>query len=217
MIENIVTDFEKQIYNAYLAALGRANNRPFRGRKNFDDLKNDVYCELKKLSEFFSKNKTVNVQDFFNAPFVVHEDDKYQPLEYFNTYKAVQAYTKYQKVKETDTDKLFEYTKAGLAFVYQFCEQNKMFLNQYKTHRSDTDIPICLVHLKEHKINFFTLHTLEIREELYKLDREWRDFYVKDFDELFRKTYTNFSYAQEQKTKLKRIKEAIERKLKVYE
>ena len=39
MIDNIVTDFEKQIYNAYLAALGKANNRPFRGRKNFDDLK----------------------------------------------------------------------------------------------------------------------------------------------------------------------------------
>jgi len=217
MIDNIVTDIERQIYNAYLAALGRANNRPFKPRKNFDDLKDNVYCELKKLGDFFYNNKEVNMQEFFDAPFLLHSDDKYQPLDYYNSHKAVQAYTRYQKQKDVDVDKLYEYTKMGLAFVYNYCNVNKMSLDTYKIHKNDNDIPTALIHLKQHKINFFTLHTLEIREGLYKLDKEWREFYVKDFDELFKKTYTSFSYAQEQKTKLKRIKEAIERKLQEYE
>jgi hypothetical protein len=217
MIEHIVSDFEKQIYNAYLVALSRANKRPFRPRKNFDDLKDEVYCELKKLGTFFAKNKEVNVQDFFLAPFELHNDTTYQPLDYFNTYNAVQAYTKFQKHKDTSVDKILEYTKMGLAYVYKYCEQNKLTLNRYKSETNKSDIPTWLVHLKEHKINFFTLHTLEIRDELYKLDREWREFYVRDFDELFKKTYTSFSYSQDQKTTLKRIKQAIERKLNIYE
>lgn len=217
MIENVVTDFEKQIYNAYLSALGAANNRPFRPRKDFDNLKDNVYCELKKLSAFFNKHRDINLQDFFNAPFKVHTDDKYQPIEFYNTYKATQTYTQFQKQKDVAPDSLYEYTKGGLAFVYAFCEENKIPLSSYKTMSNEANIPIPLLHLKQHKINFYTLHTLEIRSELYKLDREWREFYVRDFDELFKKTYASFCYAQDQKNKLKKITQAIERKLKQYE
>lgn len=219
MSERVITEHEKHIYNSYLAALGKANNRPFRPRENFDSLKDEVYVELKKLGSFFNEHRVLSFSEFFFAPFAIHEDETYKDLGFYNTPDAVKAYTRYQKVKNdtTDEEKLLEYTKNSFGHILRYCDKNKMSLSEYKTAVTSSDIPVWLVDLKHHFINFYALHALDFREEIYKLDREWREFYVRDFDEIFRKTYTNFSYSFELKQKLKRIKQAIERKLKQYE
>lgn len=211
----MVTEFEQYVYNSYLSAIAKAADRPFRPRKNFDGFDDEKYALLKRLGPFLSSND-LDVEDFFNAPFFLYNDETYKPLSYYVTPDAVTSYTRFKRKQDecTDEEKLLDYTKKGLAFVLKFCIENNLTIDQYRQYKTDSDIPICLLHLKEHKINFFVVHALEIRSELYKLERGWREFYIKDFDNIFRDTFKVFTYSSTLKTKVKQITVIIERKLK---
>jgi hypothetical protein len=214
-MSSAVTDFEKFIYNCYLSAIAKVNNRPFRTRKNFEGIEDEKYNTLKRLSDFFGKNE-LDVEDFFHAPFMVYSDEAYKPLTYYTTPDAVSAYTRYKKKQETckDEDKLIDYTMKGFKFLIRYCIDEGITLNQYSRRMNNAGIPVCMVHLKEHKINFYVIHTLENRDVIYKLDREWREFYVRGFDDLFRSTFRIFSYSIQLKDKIRKAKSIIETKLK---
>jgi len=219
MSDIVLSKFEKQMYNMYLAALGKANNRPFRARKNFDDLEDEKAIELRKLTYLFQKYGEVDVQDFFDAPFQVHDDDKYHPLDYYNSKAATNAYTRFkrQMQEEINPELLIEYTRRGLKWLLKYCVEHKITIDEYVEQTTDTDIPLFMLHLKQHKINFFIVHALEIRERIYKLERGWRELYVSDFDEIFRATYKTFTYSSALKEKTREILKLIQKRLREYE
>jgi hypothetical protein len=215
MAEQEYTEFDKYVYNSYLAAIAKASKRPFRPRKNFDKLEDEVYATIKQLSVFFNRSG-INVEDFFHAPFVVYDDETYKAITFYVTSEAVTTYTRFKRLQETCVDEgpLTEYTLKGLAFLTKYCIENGISIEQYKQERTSSDIPLCLLHLKEHKINFYVIHALEIRNEIYKLDKGWREFYVKDFDYIFRNTFKTYSYSNQLKEKSKKAIQIIQEKLK---
>ena len=51
----MITDTQKQIYNLYLRSLAEGSDRPYKVRKNFDNLKTEYVEELKKLEAFLTQ------------------------------------------------------------------------------------------------------------------------------------------------------------------
>ena len=69
-----ITLSEKNIYNKYLAVTRSSQGKPFKLRKQFDDLDDHKTACLKKLSLFFNKFKHVDMDDFFSAPWRIYND-----------------------------------------------------------------------------------------------------------------------------------------------
>lgn len=196
-----VTDFEKRIYNAFLVASRRAVNKPFRLRQDFSDIKPEVYTALKKLSAFFLDNPTVNINDFFTAPYKLYEDPGYLSIESFLKRTAITWYTLYMANKrcaDPDADDALADTVKAFKFVLEYCVKEKITLAQYKT-KTEKDIPVCLLHLRSNDINFYLIHSLDIQRILYNIGVDWLDFYISNFDGIFRETLTK--YRRSTKTK----------------
>ena len=80
-------------------------------------------------------------------------------------------------------------------------------------------MPTCLLHLQEPRLNFHTLHALEVESIIKTVERDVLDFIVKDFKSLFALTRTKYLgstmlklKAKETKTKVTKI---IETKVKL--
>ena len=78
-----MTQKEQYIYNCYLETSRKLNGQPFRYRKDFDGFEEkEEYAIVAKLSYFFSKFENINIKDFFEAPYFVH-NEKFFELKYF--------------------------------------------------------------------------------------------------------------------------------------
>lgn len=212
---NELTTFEKWVYNTYLATIAKASKRAFRYRKDFTKIKNADYVALKKLSSFFSLNSNVRPEDFIAAPFQIFKDDCYQPLSFYNSPRAISCYKTLIQQRERgdpDSPETMSFSLQGLKFVLDFCTDNDLTLNEYKTHKDGNGAHVILTHLREHKLNFYVVHALELRAELYKLGVDWLNLFIVGFDEIFKQTETKFDQSTKLKTKLKQIVEAIDRK-----
>ena len=93
-----LTNKEKEIYNHYLKALAEASGRPYKKRINFDNFKPADYEALKKLALFFNKYKHIYPFNFFRANFSI-TGEKYLQLDYFNKYKSIANYSKYNSAR----------------------------------------------------------------------------------------------------------------------
>lgn len=212
--KNDITEDEKRIYNAFLIASKRAKNKPFRLRNNFTDISDEIYICLKKLGAFFNTNQTISCNDFFWAPYEVYSKEEYFDLSFYNTRKAIIAYTQYMRKKETldpDSESCIEGCKAALKNIYTFCLTHAITLNDYKN--SPNPIPPFLVQLKEHTINFYILHGLDIERKVKQIEPELLDFYTKDFYNLFYQTRTKFLTSNRLKTVVRDGLKIIEKKL----
>lgn len=212
--KNDITEDEKRIYNAFLIASKRAKNKPFRLRQNFSDISDEVYINLKKLGAFFNNNQTISCNDFFWAPYETYSKEEYFDLNFYNTRKAIIAYTQYMRKKETldpDSEACIEGCKTALKNIYTFCLMHAITLNDYKN--SPNPIPPFLVQLKEHTINFYILHGLDIERKVKQIEPELLDFYTKDFYNLFYQTRTKFLTSNRLKTVIRDGLKIIEKKL----
>lgn len=45
-----------------------------------------------RLELFFTKHKSIDMHDFFVAPFKVYDDNEYMPLKWYTTMKAINIY-----------------------------------------------------------------------------------------------------------------------------
>jgi len=166
----MISDFEKNIYNSFLKNSRANSNKPYTYRKDFSNLDEKVFICLKKLSSFFNRNKSVKLDDFFRAPYVVYSDSSYIDLSFYTTLKAAKAYTIFQKQREKlepdDTDQLSS-TKDSFKFIAEFCRQNNISIDNYISLK-DKNIFTFLVHLKERKINIYSLLTFNNFERNFK-------------------------------------------------
>lgn len=212
----MVTEREKDIYNSYLYATRTAQGKPTRFRKDFSKLKDEDFVALKKLSAFFVKHNHINYRDWFAAPFEVYSKDEYYDLRFFNSRKALKCYSIYMKEKEVsnpDNDENIEAMKDGFRFIAKYCIHNNLTLDEYKVNYTN-NMPTCLLHLQEHRLNFYILHALEVETTIKAIENDVLEFIVKDFYTIFSRTRTKFygsailkSKAKETKDKVKQIVE----------
>lgn len=190
----MISKREEAIYNSYLYASRSAKNKPTRFRKDFSKLKDVDFVAVKKLSLFFCKHTNINYQDWFIAPYKVYSKDDYYELKFYNTRKALKCYTIYMREKEvSDPDSVENITalKSGLKFVAEFCKENKLTVKQYIFHVTG-NMPTCLLHLQEHKINFYLLHALGVDKVVKTVESSVLNFLVQGFTNIFTQTRTKF-------------------------
>ena len=152
----MITDTQKQIYNLYLRSLAEGSDRPYKVRKNFDNLKTEYIEELKKLEAFFIKFPHFLRYEYFQAPYKIYQDEKkYYSLKFYSGYKGMQTCLAYFKsLKESDPDGQLDYLKESLKFITNFCLEKGIQLEQYPDYKSVAQKDF-LIHLKQHKVSFY--------------------------------------------------------------
>ena len=201
----MISKKEEAIYNSYLYASRSAKNKPTRFRKDFSKLKDEDFVAVKKLSLFFNKHSNINYHDWFIAPFKVYSKDDFYDLRFYNTRKALKCYTVYMKEKEVtdpDSNDSIEALKGGLKFVVGFCNTHKLTLPQYITHITG-NMPNFLLHLQEHKLNYYLLHALNVDSVVKTVESSGLNFLVQDFFNIFSQTRTKFYSSTVLKVKAK--------------
>lgn len=154
----MLSKFEEYIYNKYLK-LSR-NGKPFKYRKDFSKISDEIVVYLNKISKFLDTYKTVDLDTFLEAPFKIYENEGYVPLQFYCTQKARKAYTIYKQQKQlqyVDSDEHINKLKESLKFVYKFCKENNKKVSEYLTIENQS-YPIFLQHLKENKIDIYLLY-----------------------------------------------------------
>jgi hypothetical protein len=210
-----LTESEKAIYNTFLATGRSIQNKPFTIRKDFSKIDDKTYILLKKLSLFFSKYTHIKYNDFFAAPYNYYGKDNYFDLQYFTTIKAIKCYTLYQKQKETeqpDSENIINSCKESCSFIYKYCRDHNLTLDEYRHYIVGT-IPIILQHLKDHKINFYTIQGLNCDRTIRRVERDILNFIVEDFDTLLNNTRINFQKSNSLKNIVRKAFAIIEEKL----
>lgn len=211
----MLTDQEKRIYNSYLIASRSAKNQPFKLRQNFNSIDDQTYVVLKKLGLFFEKNNNIKQIDFFTAPFSYYGPDNFFDLSFFLTPKAIKCYSLYIKKKETqdpDNEDTISSTKDCCIFIYKYCAENKITLHEYK-HIINGTTPLVLQHLRDHKINFYTLHGLQCDRTIRQVESELLEFFISNFESLLNDTRVNFQRSTRLKNVVRESLSIIENKL----
>lgn len=207
----MVTEREKDIYNSYLYATRTAQGKPTRFRKDFSKLKDEDFVALKKLSAFFVKHNHINYRDWFAAPFSVYSKDEWFDLRFFNSRKALKCYSIFMKDKEMsnpDADDNIEVMKDGFRYIAKFCIKNNLTIDEYRVHYTN-NMPTCLLHLQEHRLNFYTLHALDVDTTIKAIEKDVLEFIVKDFQTIFARTRTKFYSSTILKSKAKETKDKV--------
>jgi hypothetical protein len=204
-----MTDIQKEIYNSYLCALAKANNRPYKPRKNFSTLDDDTLNYLYRLEVFFTQFKHINPFNFFNASFE-YRKISYIPLSDFIKHSAVVAYSRNSKEKYNDfidSDKSIENFINGYKNIVAFCLSNNLPVEQYRTCVNNMGIPWVLIHLNEQKISFYHLHALDISRT--ELNSDYIDITFHEFDNVFNETKQKYINSN----KLKQIANKLNQKI----
>ena len=149
-----LSEFEKRIYNEYLKALRRG--KPYSTRKNFDKVDDETFVCLKQLSQFFLSFPHIRIDAFFDAGF---KDAEYQPLSFFKSMRAIKLYNVYMndKLNKADDEWVLSFVKESLQFVYKFCKENNIGIDEYIDNESPSGVPWYAIHLKEFKVCIYLL------------------------------------------------------------
>ena len=208
----MISEKEKIIYNNFLYTQRTSQNKPFKSRQNFDKIAGTEEASLKKLFLLLSKYNHINYNDFFIAPYKIYGKDNYFDLTFYNTTRALKCYTMYMKGKELsdpDNGVTIKTAKECIKFIHKYCTQNNLTLSQYKNTKEGT-IPVSLQHLRDHKINFYTLHSLDIETKLRQIDNQLLDSIVKDYHHISNTTRTKLAASRVLKEKIKNGLKIIE-------
>ncbi|NBP04010.1 MAG: hypothetical protein EBU90_28735 [Proteobacteria bacterium] len=214
-----LSDFEKRVYNSFLATGHKVKNHPFKLRENFRGFSPKQYVYTKKLAIFLAKHSNINWIDFFSAPYHVYSTEEYFDLQFYLSRKAIICYSQYMRQKETfdpDSETNIQECKGVIKYIYKFCVENKLTLDQYKTYYGDGGMPVFLGQLKHHQINFYVLHALNMEREVKRIETELLDFYIENFYDLYKNTRNKFIASTTLKHTLRKGLELIGEKLLIY-
>jgi hypothetical protein len=209
-----INDNQKRIYNSHLAISRKVKNLPFKQKQNFDNLDENKLIILNKLEKFFNSNKNVDIDYFFIAPYKIFPDDTYYTLEYYITLKAITCYTNYMKAisaEDPDSSESLMRFSNSLKFIFSFCKENNISLEEYRTYSIGT-LPSFIEHLKNHKINYYTLHALTFSK--IDVDSDILNFAFGDFWKTFQITRNKFQSSKKIKTFGKQAIDKINQNLK---
>lgn len=171
-----ITEKQKQIYNCYLKF--SRNGEPYNPRKNFDNINASTKIDLYKLENFFNKFKHINLNFFFESFSFVYPNEKYPPLSFFTSRKAIKCFSLYKEHKENSSpDSQLDEIKNSIIFLGSFCLREKILLQNYIKHKT-LCMPTWVKHYKEGKINIYSLIAIGFSTELFMLQEDERDIWV---------------------------------------
>jgi hypothetical protein len=151
--------------------------------------------------------------EYFSAPYKLHEDEVAHPLEFFTTQKAKKAYALYMKSLETqdpDSQDSLIRLQQSLKFVFEFCKEKGLTFDDYGAYCEDS-LPCVVDHLKTHKINFYTLHSIGISR--LNIEQRILDFVFGDFYGVLQQTKNKFYASKKMKEFSKQAKVILTNKL----
>ena len=122
-------------------------------------------------------------------------------------------YMKDKELSDPDHSETLKSSKECLKFIHNYCTQKKITLDQYKNTAEGT-MPLILQHLREHKINFYIIHSLNVEAKLKQIDNQLLDFIVKDYNQISSATRTKLAASKLLKEKIKNGIKIIETDLK---
>lgn len=205
-----MTDFQKEIYNNYLKALAKVNERGYKHRENFDNLDDALAHCLYRLEMFFNQFKHIQPYDFFLA-YLKYKDIKHANLQDYLKYGAVVAYGKYSKSKYddfVDSQESIDSFIKGFKNIVAFCLENNIPTKEYRTAVNTYNVPWILIHLNEQKISYYHLHALDISRT--NLINDYTEIMFQDFDKVFSETKQKYINSNKLKNIGKEIKSKIE-------
>lgn len=177
-----------QIYNSFIKAYRVSNNKPYRARKNYDDLPDDTKNKIERIKIFFDKNKNINVDDFFQSPYFLYKDANHYSLEYFLSQKAIRCYADYQKsllMFGPDYEKNLIKIKNSVIFLKNFLKQQNLNLSDYFGHYTE-NIPSFILHLKDRNVSiYFLLGVNYFEQAFFSFDSNLLKFIIPDLYENF--------------------------------
>lgn len=174
-----LTKQEQNIYNCFLKAYRMG--KPFQPRKDFSKLSPTILLSLKKLSNFFTKFKHIEPQDFFEAPSILHPQEPCPPIDFFITRAAIKTYSLAAKKKiDESPEKQIDNIKDSLQFIAMFCLKNKIYLENYLKFKL-SNMPIWMKHYREHHINPYSIMELGDLDEFKLLAEDEKAIWAGDF------------------------------------
>lgn len=163
---------EKIIYNLFLKISRTHAGLPYRYRKQWHGFEETPhYQHVLRLKNFFHRNKSVDVNEFFSAPYTVYPGESGFDLTFYSSPKAIKIYTMAQKKKlflPPDNQYHLNNIAKGLKYIFRFCKEKNILLSEYLKYKTGVQ-PIFITHLKERRISIYNLFAFE------NMDRELRE------------------------------------------
>lgn len=190
------------IYNSFVKAYRKFNNKPYRLRKNYDTLENDIKNKIERLKLFLDKHQNIDVDDFFNSPYFLYKDVSYFPLEYFLSPKAIRCYSDYQKnllmLGPDDNQNLIK-IKNSVIFLKKFLSNNGIIFSNYFDHYTE-NIPSFILHLKDRNVSiYFLLGVNYFEQAFFSFDANLIKFIIPDLYqnfEIYKEKFLTSKYAR---------------------
>ena len=182
-MEAPLTEFEKHIYNTHLRISRGRKGLPFKYRKEFSYLLDNITNNLKKISIFLFKFQHIKLEDFIRAPYEIYSDQEHFDLDYYTTLKATKAYTllmKRIKMLDPDNTEQLQNIIESLKFISIFCNEKNIDISNFIEHQTG-NTPSYILHLKEHRVNVYSLFGFEnFERNIRALDPELLRFILGD-------------------------------------
>lgn len=155
---------EKLIYNTFLKISRTKSGLPYRLRKQWDDFEtSEAYPYVLKLKNFFSRNHSVDLSEFFTAPYTIYPGESGFDLKFYSSQNAIKVYTLAMKQKLLlPPDDAFHLNKIakGLSFIKQFCREKSINVLDYPTFKDGVQHAF-ITHLKDRKISLYNLFAFD--------------------------------------------------------
>lgn len=213
----MITSTEKRIYNTFLAISRKKQNKPFKLRQDFENFEQDEkYPAIKKLAYFFERFPSIDINDYFLAPYSIYVNDEntYYDLQFYLTQKARSVYTMHMKKKESvdvDSEENLNKCKESLMFIYKYCKDKGLPVEEYLNLKEENSLlPAFVVHLKNRDINVYALFAFEdFENKFFRIPADLLEFMFgslyNDFAQLRRKFVMSEKCKQVCRTGLKII------------
>lgn len=96
-----MTEFEKRIYNCWLATTRSNTGQPFKLRKKWDGFTDKPeYMHIKKLAKMFKVYKNIDIDGWFAAPYIIYTEKVQYDLKYYTLMRNYSTYRLYRQKKD---------------------------------------------------------------------------------------------------------------------
>lgn len=112
------------------------------------------------------------------------------------------ARMKFLETKDPDDEHILTRTEKAIQFVFDFCKENDLTVKDYLSYCPQS-MPCWVEHLKNHKINFYTLHVLTLSKP--DVESELLEFVIPNFYLTFQKTKNKYYHSKIAKEKFKQM------------
>lgn len=207
----VLTDQEKATYNTYLRITRSKQNKPYRLRKDFEDMDDKKCIQIHKLTKFFEGNKIVKQEWFFEAPFEIFKTGNFD-LSFYLSRKALSCYSSYvlkKRLSDPESDETINAMKSSFRFIVEFCREHKISIDTYSKYvKAGDSTPVIIHHLARNDISFYCLHALDV---IPTLEKQFLEFIIPNFYDIFQKTKIRYISSKNLKENTKKIVEKLKK------